>query len=125
MNMNVPHLCHRSARVTDLYHFIILLTHFPSLISLQTTLAFYFSFSFCCLFFFPKCCSCPSSLANCYIILKIQHNHHLSVKRNFLITQHVVPPLLYKRFSQNHVRIVGMPYYALKAEIQYSTNLEC
>lgn len=122
--MNVPHLCHQSARVTDLYHFIILLTHFPSLISLQTILAFYFYFSLCCLLFFLKCCSCPNSLANCYFSLKIQHKHHLSVKLNFLITQHFVLSLLYKRFSQNHVRIVSMPYYSLKAEIQSSTNLE-
>lgn len=95
----------------------------PSLISLQTILAFYFYFSLCCLLFFLKCCSCPNRLGNCYFSLKIQHKHHLSVKLNFLIT-HLVLPLLYKRFSQNHVRIVSMPYYSLKAEIQSSTNLE-
>lgn len=82
MNTNVSYIYDQSSKTTDFYHSIILtLTHFPVLAFLPKQPSYFILLNFLCYFlFFLKCCSCPKSLVNYYLSLKIQLKCHFSMK---------------------------------------------
>lgn len=110
MNTNVSHIRDRSSKTTDLYHSIILiLTRFPVSVFLPKEPQYFILLYFClCYFlFFLKCCSCPSSLVNCYLSLKIQLKCHFSMKFIFLLyhTTFCTDSIIYEQLPENHLCI--------------------